>query len=95
MADHNNYQPGFRPPKQEVLKENETISSFAAWQSSLLYYLGENDQYARFLDPTSVWQKKSVVHRGLVADIEPVPEAERKTAVQKNIILQRMLDIIA
>ena len=91
---NNNYQPGFRPPKQEVLKENETISSFTAWQSSLLYYLSENDQYARFHDPRSVWQRKSVVNRGLVDDDEPIPEADRKTAVQKNIILQRMLDII-
>ena len=91
---NNNYQPGFRPPKQEVLKENETISSFTAWQSSLLYYLSENDQYARFLDPRSVWQRKSVVNRGLVDDDEPIPEADRKTAVQKNIILQRMLELL-
>ena len=95
MANHNNHQPGFRPPKQEVLTENDTISSFTAWQSSLLYYLSENDQYARFLGPRYVWQKKSVVNRGLVAEVEPVPEADRKTAVQKNIILKRMLNIIA
>ena len=91
---NNNYQRGFRLPKQEVLKENETISSFTAWQSSLLYYLSENDQYARFHDPRSVWQRKSVVNRGLVDDDEPIPEVDRKTAVQKNIILQRMLELL-
>ncbi len=94
MTD-NNHQPGFRAPKQEVLKENETISSFCAWQSSLLFYLSENNKYAWFLDPTSTWQRKSITNRGLVNDQEPVPEGERKTAAQKNIVLERMLAIIA
>ena len=85
----------FRPPKPRELQEHETITSFASWQSNILYHLSLNNEFARFLDAGVTWQKKSVANRGFAADIAPVPEADRKTAGQKNIQLERMLGLVA
>ena len=85
----------FKPPKPRELSENETITSFAAWQSNILYHLSLNNEFARFLDAGFSWQKKSVANRGLAGDVDPVPAADRKTAGQKNIQLERMLGLIA
>ena len=83
----------FRPPKPRELTDNETITSFASWKSNILYHLSLNNEFSTFLDTN--WQKASVTNRGLVADGEPVPAAERKSAAQKNIHLERMLGLIA
>ena len=83
----------FKPPKQWVLSENETISSFCNWQSNLLYHLSLNNEFSPFIADTFEWQRKSVTNRGLVDDADGT--ADRKTAVQKNIQLERMLGIIA
>ena len=85
----------FKPPKQWVLSEHETIASFASWQSNILYHLSLNNEFAQFLDAGVTWQKKSAPNRGLAADADPVPAADRKTAAQKNILLERMLGLIA
>ena len=85
---------GFRPPKQWTLTENETITSFANWQSNLLYHLSLNNDFSCFLE--GEWQKKSVANHGLAADGEEVADIRsRKTALQKSILLDRMLGIIA
>ena len=83
----------FKPPKQWVLTENETISSFCNWQSNLLYHLSLSNDFAPFIEDAFTWQKKSVAHRGLRADAATV--ADGKTAAQKNIQLERMLGIVA
>ena len=80
----------FRPPRQWVLTEEESINSFANWQSNLKYYLSLNDEFAPYL--TSNWQKSSVANHGLADDAEG---ANAKTAVQKAIVLDRMLGIVA
>ena len=79
-------ESSFRPPKQWQLSENETINSFANWQSNIMYHLSLNNDFETFL--TTEWRKKSVTNRGLEA-------AGGKTAVQRNIILERMLGLIA
>ena len=83
----------FKPPKQWVLTEKETISSYSSWQSNLLYHLSLNNEFSAFIADTSTWQRKSVANRGLTDD--PADVADRKTAPQKNIQLERMLGIIA
>ena len=80
----------FRPPKQERLTENETITSFANWQPNMIYHLSLNNEFAPFLDST--WSKKSAVNGGLIDDADG---DNRKTAVQKAIVLERMLGLIA
>ena len=85
----------FRPPKQWVLTENETITSFANWQSNIIYHLSLNNEFATFIEPTAAWQKQSVLNRGLANNPSTVTENERKTATQKNIILERMLGLIS
>ena len=81
----------FRPPKQWSLTENETVTSFANWQSNLLYHLSLCDEFASFLD--SVWAAKPAANRGLQDDAADA--VNRKTAAQKAIILERMLGLIA
>ena len=39
----------FRPPKQWQLTENETITSFANWQSNIMYHLSLNNEFEPFL----------------------------------------------
>ena len=84
----------FRPPKPWTLSEQATITTFASWQSNLLYHLSLNNEFSNFLE--AEWQKKSVAHHGLQNDgVEVVDVRNRKTAVQKSIQLDRMLGIIA
>ena len=85
----------FRPLKRWKLKEEETITSFSSWHSNIEYHLSLNNEFARFL--TSEWSKKSVMNRGLQPDTEAVVPvaADRKTDVQKNLILEQMLNLIA
>ena len=83
----------FRPPKQWTLTENETITSYANWQSNMLYHLSLCNDFAPFLD--TEWEKQPAVNRGLIDDGNDVAAAQRKTAVQKRIILERMLGLIA
>ena len=85
----------FRPPKQWVLTENETITSFANWQSNIIYHLSLNNEFALFIEPNAAWGKQSTPNRGLTNDPNTVDEAQRKTATQKNIILERMLGLIS
>ena len=66
----------FRPPRPWVLTEEETINSFANWQSNLKYYLSLNDEFAPYL--TAEWQKASTAHHGLVGDAEDVPNRGKK-----------------
>ena len=84
----------FRPPKPWSLGENETITSFASWQSNMLYHLSLNNDFARFLQ--TEWQKLSVANHGFVADADEIADVRaRKTALQKSILLDHMLGIIA
>ena len=79
---------GFQPPKQWQLTEVETITTFANWKSNILYHLSLCNEFAPFLEETSTWSKSAVPNRGLAATTE-------KTAVQRNITLDRMLGLIA
>ena len=85
----------FRPPRPWVLTETESITSFANWQSNIQYYLSLNNEFSPYLEAT--WQKKSVsvANRGYTDDDDTVEAAVRKTAVQKCLILERMLGIVA
>ena len=85
MADH------FRPPKQWSLTENETITSFANWQSNMLYHLSLCNDFSSFLEGD--WSPQPTPNRGLTDDAEGANN--RKTAVQKKIMLERMLGLIA
>ena len=83
----------FRPPKPWTLTEDESVTSYASWHSNCIYHLSLCNEFAHFLE--SEWSPKSVTNHGLVNDANTVPEASRKTAVQKSIILDRMLGWIA
>ena len=78
----------FRAPKPWVLFEADTtITTFCDWQSNILFHLSLNNDFAPFIPDTFTWQKKSVQNRGLVNDVAPIPEAQRKTAIQKHMQL--------
>ena len=81
------------PQKQWTLTESETITTFYNWQSNLQYHLSTTAEFVPFLELE--WQPKSVANRGLQPDGANVAEAQRKTAAQKNIILERILGLIA
>ena len=85
----------FRPPKQWTLSEEETITSFASWQSNLCYHLSLCNDFAPFLANAFTWGKSSVTNRGLQDDPNDVAADVRKTAAQKSIQLERMLGLIA
>ncbi len=62
-----------------------------------MYILSLDKNFAPFLELGFTWQKQSArnTNRGLVDDIDPIPEDEHKTAVQKNTQLALMLGQIA
>ena len=83
----------FQLPKQWVLTEYETITTYANWQTNMLYHLSLCSDFARFLE--TEWQRVNIQHRGLTDDSEAVQvEENRKTAIQKQILLERMLGLI-
>ena len=84
----------FRPPKQWVLTGNENISSYSNWQSNMLYHLILCNEFAPFL--TTEWRKQGVTNRSLVDDGDEVPVADnKKSAVQKKMVPERMLGLVA
>ena len=85
----------FKPPKVKELTEKETITSFDSWLSNLLYHLSLNNEFAPYLE--GEWAPKSTANHGFIDDTEAaVPDVRfRKTAVQKSILLDRMLGLIA
>ncbi len=85
----------FKPPKNKILSENETISNYTSWQSNMLFHLSLYNQFANFIGDEVTWSKKSVANRGLTNDGNDIEAADRKTAVQKNIKLEHMLGYIA
>ena len=84
-------------PKQWQLSKKETLNSFEAWKDNLDYRLSLNTNFTEFLAKDFKWKQECAATptRGLKADVEPIPEANRKTAAQKNVHLDRMLKQIA
>lgn len=86
-----------RAPKQWCLTKSETINSFENWRSNLVYVLSLDTNFTPFIGDQSTWQKKTAAapNRGLQNDNVDVPEATRRTAVQKVASLDLMLGQIA
>jgi hypothetical protein len=86
-----------RAPKQWKLTTHETITTFESWRQNLLYILSLDNNFSPFIAPNFTWQKLTSTNqlRGLVDDADPIPAADRKTAVQKNTQLELMLGQIA
>ena len=59
----------------------------------ILYHLSFLNDFAANLD--SEWGEQSVPNRGFSNDGQDVLQADRKTAVQRKIILERMSGLIA
>ena len=85
----------FKPPKNKILTENETIAQYKSWQTNILFHLSINNEWAAFIATDATWTKKSTANRGLVDDDNTVAANARKTAAQKNIQLEFMLQYIA
>ena len=83
----------FKPPKPWSLTESESISSFSNWKSNQLYHLSLNNAFAPYIADDFRWQRKSVLNRGLADDAADA--ADRKTAAQKVVQLNSMIDMIA
>ena len=79
----------FKPRKLEVLTETETVAAVNSWQQNLEFHIASCDEFAPFID--SVWEIKSVPHRGLTDDTEGTT---RKTSAQKCYILNHLLGLI-
>ena len=54
-----------------------------------------NNDFAAYIEPTATWGKASTANRGLTADGDEVAANARKTAAQKNAVLEQMLGLIA
>lgn len=86
-----------RAPKQWALSKSETVNSFESWRHNLQYVLSLDPHFSPYLVEGYKWAKKTKAAplRGFVNDNETVPEAQRRTAVQKNATLEMMLGQIA
>ena len=86
---------GPQAPKQWKLSTDETLTSFTNWKENLVYTLSLNTNFAPFVALDFVWGDGNVANRGLLDDAEDVPEARRRTAVQKAQSMNMMLGQIA
>ena len=81
-----------RAPRQWSLTKEESVNSFESGgkisSTSSLWTIT-----SRLADGFT-WQRKTAANpnRGLVADVAPVPEAQRKTAPQKSVQLDLLLN---
>lgn len=87
----------YRPPKQTKLTANETITTFENWRQNLLFLLRTEERFAPYLEDDCTWAKKTAAKplRGFTDDVAPIAEAARKTAAQKNAIVEQILNQIA
>ncbi|KAJ8031140.1 hypothetical protein HOLleu_27775 [Holothuria leucospilota] len=84
-----------RAPKQWSLTCSETITSFEAWKNNLTYTLSLDPSFSPFIEAT--WEKKakSNPYRGFKDDSADADKKTRRTAVQKNNIVELMLGQVA
>lgn len=89
--------PGNRDCKQWCLTKHETVISFERWKENLTNTLSMDWNFAPFLDKSVTWLRRTKGQplRGIVSDVAPIPENQRKTAEQKVIVLELMLGQIA
>ena len=85
----------YKPPKQQKLTANETITTFENWRQNLLFLLRCETSFAPYLEDSCTWLKKSAANplRGFTNDAAGT--ANRKTAVQKNAVVEQILNQIA
>ena len=57
-------------PKQRVLTESETPSTFTMWSESIIFHIVIDVKLARYNDPEDlgIWQPSSVTNRGYTND---------------------------
>ncbi len=80
------------------LTQEETITSFENWKSVMEYFLSSDSKFVAFLEPDVTWEKFHPVkspRRGFHDDGLNVTAINRKTATQKNRIVEQMLCLIA
>ena len=84
----------YSAPKQWVLKENETITSYESWKQNLIFTLSLQNKFLPFLEEGCTWKKKTTAdpYRGFVND-----EAgdSSRTRQEKTSLLELMLGQIA
>ncbi len=87
----------FRAPKPFHLKKIETLGSFEAWKHNQIYNIQSDTVFKPLLATVKTWNKVSANDpvRGLVDDADPIVETNRKTAAEKVLTLNLMLDQIA
>ena len=89
-----------KAPKQWQLDnstEKVTITRFEAWKNNMIYVLSMDSNFSPFLLDAATWERAGPNNptRGLEDDVEPIPEARRKTAATKVLQLNLMLGQIA
>ena len=84
-------------PKQRILTENETVTTFENWKNTMLFQITLDPKFARFVDSEdlSTWSKVKVLNRGFVNDKEGVDANIKMSAVAKAASLQILLGSLA
>ena len=88
-------------PKQRVLNEHETESSFTTWLQSMQFNIAVDGKFSRYLDKEDLgeWSPSSIPTRGFTNDAvegeNVLPKEVRMTAVQKEMILKILLGSIS
>ena len=84
-------------PKPRIVTSFETITTFEEWRHSLVHSLSSDPIFARFIDASVSWTRKSKSNptKGFVDDSGMVPQESWLTSTQKVIFLELMLEYIA
>ena len=87
----------YKPPKQWKLGKVEDLNSFENWQQNQILNLSFCPDFAIFLADGVSWDKSNSAraHRGLTSDGNDVAQNDRRTAAQKLVYLNLMLDQLA
>ena len=58
-----------RPPKINPLTTEETFTSFTNWQQTLIYTLGLDYRFSRYVDDGEEWEDGDSENHGFVDDV--------------------------
>ena len=80
-------------PKQRILTETESQTSFESWKQSMLFHIALDGKSARFLSDLKTWS--SAANHGFTDDSNDVREEVRMTKEAKSCLLEFILGSVA
>lgn len=97
MANNSGNKRELHPPKLWALEEEETLSSFNEWKSTIVAALRTDPRYERYIEPDATGGVKTAnnPNRDYQDDGLGMPAADRRTATQKAADVDQFLEYLS